>query len=284
MNWRGMNKKGDTIVEVMLAMSLLTAFLFISWGITNKATQIGMNSRKRVEMVNAMKEQAEAIKAVAARRGVSEVIQGLNAAGSTIEDQACASVAEGSVEHSFYYQSSGSQLVRTNGQKQKPDTNNTLWVQYRPELGDTPTYYDFFIRACWQTVGSVQNTDNAQFIVRLNNVPPVITPETPLPPTPSPEPSPSTPSCDAGYILDTETNTCIQRYGEISGVVNCGPVSSGYLPSSEVLPSTSPVRYRYTCIAQDQRTNPFYIAPTISCTSPYTVGASDQWRWCEAGE
>src|SRR5690606_4025240 len=58
-----LKQRGDTLVEVILALAVLNAILFISWGITNRSTQQGLNARRRIEMVNLLKEQAELLKA-----------------------------------------------------------------------------------------------------------------------------------------------------------------------------------------------------------------------------
>ena len=55
------NNKGDTIVEVLLATTVLSAILFTSWSIVNRASQISMAARQRVYMVDQLKEQAEII-------------------------------------------------------------------------------------------------------------------------------------------------------------------------------------------------------------------------------
>ncbi len=171
--------KGDTIVEVMLAMTLLTAFLFISWGITNRATQIGINSQKRVEMVNAMKEQAEIIKAQYAKSGykINDLISSVQATAIGLDDNPCTapSITASTV---FHYANNSGTLVKNPNKKQIPDADSWLAVQYKPNPESDPQYYDFYVRACWRTIGSVQNTDSAQFIVRLNreNLASVVTP------------------------------------------------------------------------------------------------------------
>ncbi len=163
------SQKGDTIIVVMLSMSLLTMFLFLSWGITNKATQIGMNSRKRVEMVNSMKEQAEIIKAQYNNQsfGIDELIKSVTATNTGLDQNSCNNVGV-TETNVFYFDYVEDKLQQITTKKQSPDAENTVWVQYKPNADSDPVYYDFYIRACWQTVGSIQNTDSSQFIVRLN--------------------------------------------------------------------------------------------------------------------
>jgi len=163
----------------MLAMTLLTAFLFISWGITNRATQIGINSQKRVEMVNAMKEQAEIIKAQYAKSGykINDLISSAQATTIGLDDNPCTAPSI-TASNTFHYANNSGTLVQNPNKKQIPDADSWLAVQYKPNPETDPQYYDFYVRACWRTVGSVQNTDSAQFIVRLNreNLASVVTP------------------------------------------------------------------------------------------------------------
>jgi hypothetical protein len=163
------NRSGDTIIEVMLAMTLLTSFLFIAWGITNRSTQIGINSRKRIEMVNAMKEQAEIIKAQYASGGyqVDDLISSIQATTLGLDENPCDSTGVTS-SNIFYFTGSTAGIKKETSKKAQPDVNNSIWVQYKPAPGTDPEYYDFYIRSCWQTTGSSQNTDSSQFIVRLN--------------------------------------------------------------------------------------------------------------------
>lgn len=167
--FKNLNQTGDTIIEVMLSMSLLTMFLFLSWGITNKATQIGMNSRRRIEMVNSMKEQAEVIKAQYNNPdyGTSGLVNLVAKTDNGLDVNPCdnSGVAGNNV---FYFETADNSLSKQTKKKFMPDTDNAVWVQYKPGAGSDPAYYDFYIRACWQTVGSIQNTDSSQFIVRLN--------------------------------------------------------------------------------------------------------------------
>ena len=116
--------KGDTIVEVMLAMTLLTAFLFISWGITNRATQIGINSQKRVEMVNAMKEQAEIIKAQYAKSGykINDLISSAQATTIGLDDNPCTAPSI-TASNTFHYANNSGTLVQNPNKKPILPTN-----------------------------------------------------------------------------------------------------------------------------------------------------------------
>ncbi len=227
---------GDTIIEVMLSMSLLTAFLFISWGITNKATQIGINSQKRVEMVNAMKEQAEVIKAEYAKNGysVGNLITSPSVQATTdgLEEDSCTGTGV-AVSNIFHFANVAGTLNKKVEKKLVPNAENTLWIQYKPSSDTNPEYYDFYIRACWQTVGSAQNTDHAQFIVRLNTITSKIVPDVPDPDNPDPD-NPDPDFSKKVYLVFGYFNLPSQRYvapGELVVAMNVAESydTEGYL-------------------------------------------------------
>lgn len=132
-----------------------------------------MNSRKRVEMVNSMKEQAEIIKAQYNNPdfGIGKLIESpLVKTDSGLDKNPCEDpdIAGNNIFYFGYGENNG--LEKKFEKKQSPDAENTVWVQYKPNADSDPVYYDFYIRACWQTVGSIQNTDSSQFILRLNTI------------------------------------------------------------------------------------------------------------------
>ena len=118
-------------------------------------------------MVNAMKEQAEILKAQYAQKNnnISSLITVVSSTDSNIlAENPC----DSNVNTMYFTLTSSGSLTTVSGFKEVPDSENVVWIQYQPDNTTTPQYYDFYIRACWQTVGSSQNTDSAQFIVRLN--------------------------------------------------------------------------------------------------------------------
>ena len=40
------NSRGDTIIEVLLSMTLLTLIMFTSWGLVNRTTRISLDAGK----------------------------------------------------------------------------------------------------------------------------------------------------------------------------------------------------------------------------------------------
>lgn len=178
-----LQNRGDTIVEVMLAIALLSAILFSSWGIVNRSTQIGLVARQRVEMVNYLKEQAEILQnrrdANPATFKSSITTQGSVVTASTltpssINENACSNAQMSQVSPPpvpathFHHQldSETGVLTKSPGYKEVNSLGGMarVWVQYV----DHGAYIDFYVRGCWQTVGGQQREDMSQFVLRLN--------------------------------------------------------------------------------------------------------------------
>lgn len=179
-------KRGDTLVEVLLAMAVLSAILLICWSITNRSTQLGLAARQRIEMVNLLKEQAELLKAGYANQATVDshtVLPGglptdqiTDASGTSFCDSNSDLFigAPGPTNNRFYMGvSATNQLTTTPGMKTiRPDAR--VWVQYSrvPAMpGDPPGatgYIDMYVRGCWLTSSGQQKLDNSQLVVRLN--------------------------------------------------------------------------------------------------------------------
>ena len=183
-----MNKRGDTIVEVLLATTVLSAILFSSWAIVNRASQISLAARQRVYMVDQLKEWAEILKSYyAATDGKTAVGEGRFATAyvtpvnaiSGIADNPCdvsrnnltREVNANSPVGSFHFDGSA---AATDGYKKGISTYSeaAVWIQRVPVNVDAipgPEFNDFYIQSCWlSTGGGTQKEDNSKIIVRLN--------------------------------------------------------------------------------------------------------------------
>lgn len=173
-----LSKKGDTIIEVVLSMALLTSILFIAWGITNRASQISLAARDRTEMVNQVKEQAEIIKAQwadSANPGSRSSLMGYAAAAPPLDVDPCKSTfvsgAYVPIGGNTWYlkaDSVGVQIVP--GIKTVGSRQFFVYVQrINGNIASSSPYSDFYVRACWiNQSGSVQKQESSQVIVRLN--------------------------------------------------------------------------------------------------------------------
>jgi type II secretory pathway component PulJ len=181
-----LNNYGDTIVEVLLSMSVLSAVLFGSWAIINKATQINIASRQRIVMVNQLKEQAEIIKnlyasdnnAVISKTFNSKsvpptVVPSVGISDAALTTDPCEATRKDDVvngkdpSNAFYLdQVNGviQPVVSAKTLQQSTHPNAKVWVQ----LNDNPGgYIDFYVRACWET-NDRQGEDSSQLVMRLN--------------------------------------------------------------------------------------------------------------------
>lgn len=171
------SSRGDTIIEVLLSMTLLTLIMFTAWGLVNRTTRISLDARKRIEMVNQLKEQAEILKSTFAQNGgssneitakLAESSVGVSPSSTLTYDQNFCTEAEISnpnISTKFYFDEKDADYAKG----AKPVDGNDaskVWVEYR-DYG-TDGYVDFYVRGCWVTGGSQQTLDNSQLIVRLN--------------------------------------------------------------------------------------------------------------------
>lgn len=179
-------QKGDTIIEVVLAMTLLTSILFTAWAMVNRSTQLSLSARQRIDMVNQLKEQAEIIKTIYAndQDNFTDIVipstpdlssldyddtdfclQDATTGKLSIKEDDksfhMATVNEGSPPVPILKSQDGSKLV--NG-----DEGALVSVQWKRAPNDAAV--DFYIRGCWFTGGGIQKIDNSQFVLRLNDV------------------------------------------------------------------------------------------------------------------
>lgn len=57
-----LNQTGDTLVEVMIALTILAAVLASAFVVSNRVTRMGLASRERTQAINLLQEQAEALR------------------------------------------------------------------------------------------------------------------------------------------------------------------------------------------------------------------------------
>lgn len=168
------HQSGDTIVEVVLAMALLSMIIFIAWGTTNRATQISTDARRRITMVNALKEQAEIIKSKyrQADGKLSDVTSSLIAVSSPVDnpcDEAQMTAASPTIAGAYHFETDTDSVASpsTNYRTVDGDDSSRVWFKYVKDADGK--YADFYIRGCWLSSGGSQQLENSQFILRLNS-------------------------------------------------------------------------------------------------------------------
>lgn len=172
MDKRRISKKGDTLVETVLAMAILSLVLLTSWGLVNRAVQISLAARKRIEMVNQIKQQAEILKGLYAKDPLHQAFT-TKQLGSGTPRRDATSIAPNpcddsrgltSFDNAFHMDvDTVAGTVKAVDDVEVINTDDKVWVQ----LVSHPKYLDFYIRGCWIVAGR-QAEDNSQVIVRLN--------------------------------------------------------------------------------------------------------------------
>lgn len=170
------NSRGDTIIEVLLSMTLLTLIMFTSWGLVNRTTRISLDARKRIEMVNQLKEQAEILKSTFVEKNGSsaEIVTELQDSSVGVSQSASLSYDEPfckeseltnpSIGSKFFFKEDTGKYEKGAKPPAEGDNSSRVWVEYASGTG----YTDFYVRGCWASGGSQQTLDNSQLIVRLN--------------------------------------------------------------------------------------------------------------------
>lgn len=164
-----LNYRGDTIIEVVLALALLTSVLFTAWGVTNRSTQTLGAARDRTLMVNASKEQAEIIKSLWSENKEYFNNNSLYPPTNIGNFNPC-SQPQASQWHLKVDDNTGDISVQNGISSVGGDASKRLWVQKVDSTDATqPRFTDFYVRACWQSqVGGSQKDENTQILLRLN--------------------------------------------------------------------------------------------------------------------
>lgn len=155
--------RGDSLIEVLLAITVLSSVLYIAWATVNRASQIGLNAQRRIIVVDAVKEQAELVKAKYTN-GPPSTVTPVSSPAADIPINPCEQKNNGIPNpiHGFYVDANASPQP---GLKQIAGGNTPhVWVQ----VHETPRYYDYYVRACWQSFGGVQSDESSHLVVRIN--------------------------------------------------------------------------------------------------------------------
>lgn len=165
------SQSGDTIIEVVLSMALLTSVLFIAWGITNRATIIQRAARERTQMVNEVKEQAELIKSQWATNSgfFNDVSEYPPVAANQIDANPCSGSTTTAGQWYLRSDSNSTAIEPVENTRKSVDevSDKQVWVQRVDHVADG--YNEFYVRACWvNNSGTTNKTENSQVILRLN--------------------------------------------------------------------------------------------------------------------
>lgn len=191
MKLRRLNNRGDTIIEVMLALGLLSLILMSAWALTNRVTIISQSTTKRIDMVNQLKAQAEMLTSEQNRRTTTNPLVGdgskpdtLINSGSYVSSDTSALMPLATQCQSGLWQTPVVNDISAKAFYLTPPTNPADGIASQPHAsnpgGDTtskmwieayntePGSVDFYIRGCWQTNSNATGVSNAEIFLRLN--------------------------------------------------------------------------------------------------------------------
>jgi len=164
-----LNRRGDTIIEVLLATVVISIVIAGAYTLTNRATRINQTAIERTTVSNIMREQIELIRG-ARTTGIETAvwleISGNRTSSTAPDYDACQSTSN----QAFYMDSN---LDDFNNAGFVIDYDNSInynnlfrvWVEAYQPSGITD-YIDFHVRACWEGIGGV-NEQTASLVMRI---------------------------------------------------------------------------------------------------------------------
>lgn len=151
-------ERGDTLVEVLLAMVVISVVIAGAYTLTNRATRINQLAFERTTAVSQLREQIEYIRGmqVSARDQVAWTTLSTSYISSTppsyVDCVPTSSVPFYADPNQGYDSPSAINAYSGGDNDAYPTDFYKVWVEaYRPTGQD---YVDFHVRACWQGAGS----------------------------------------------------------------------------------------------------------------------------------
>jgi len=171
-HWHAIRRQaGDTIIEVLLAIVIISVVIAGAYQATNSGLRIGQNAIERTQASQLTSAQAEALRTL-------RDLKDSNSQAATTWNSIVAKVTSTSPSANvcnsgggtptagsspFWLNTSGASVVVTSG-----TTNSKYlkyWVEaYRPSVNSG--YIDFYINGCWQALGEPKLQDTG-IVVRL---------------------------------------------------------------------------------------------------------------------
>ena len=154
---REISQRGDTLVEVMLALSVLSMVVVGCMNIMNQSNLQMMDAVERTAVRSSINSQTELLNYVrdhAAESSAWNEIMTKSAANTNAVDANCTSN-----DNSFYLSASnGSVSVLSGGGKNssgKAVPGNGVWIDAANVAnGEQVPYVDFYVKACWTRFAS----------------------------------------------------------------------------------------------------------------------------------
>lgn len=162
---------GDTIVEVLLAIVIISVVIAGAYQATNSGLRIGQNSIERTQASQLTAGQAEALRTL---RDLSGTNPAAATAWTSIASKVTTTAPSANVcasgggtptsgSNPFWLNTSGANVAVTNGTTSSKYLK--YWIEaYRPSANSG--YIDFYINGCWQAIGEPKLQDTG-IVVRL---------------------------------------------------------------------------------------------------------------------
>lgn len=185
----GDDQRGDTIVEVLFAMSVLAAVITITISLMNAGFAGVMASMDRTNVQALMNGQASLLRASRDRYAQGDTTAGWSTiiapaiSGGYVNTvvpitDACKPTAQQGPRRFYLNPSAATPWVpvdRSTSPTKRvgtlPSSSDGMWVEvYKKSPPSGPAYYDFYIKSCWTGYGS-KAEQQTRIVVRLYDVP-----------------------------------------------------------------------------------------------------------------
>lgn len=164
------NNRGDTIVEVLIAIALVSAILIGAYSLSNKATQTNQLAYERSRAADFVKEQSEYLRAARQEnRTVWADITNANTHPLIATFYNCKTTPAdnnltNTLDGEFYLSGDASGLTVNDSVK----VTNDLYYTWIARKTDGDGYYDFYVYTCWEGMGSIPHQSSGT-VVRLES-------------------------------------------------------------------------------------------------------------------
>lgn len=181
---KGFNQRGDTLIEVMLALSVLGIVSVTTMSIMNRSTLQAMDTVERTAVRSDINSQIELLNYTRDHYQSSEAWGQIVARKTT--DIAAVNDADKCKpsSSSFYLTQDGDGVkvntdgIVANNPNGRATPGNGIWIDAVYVSSDPIPYYSFYVKACWTRAGNNHVTASSSTVARIydSSVPVVIKP------------------------------------------------------------------------------------------------------------
>lgn len=167
--WQQRRESGDTLIEVLMAIAIISIVIVGAYNITNQGLRIEQNAIERTQASQTISGQAEALRTIrdlaangntAAKANWTTI---LSRTVTTAPNYATCAVSGNASP--FYLDANSTTVVNTGTTISSASKYLTYWVEAQRSPSSS-SYVDFHVRGCWQAVGEA-NRQSISTVVRL---------------------------------------------------------------------------------------------------------------------